>query len=54
MIGGDSDKVVGKNSSEEIAERIPYSKLIILKGLGHMAYEEAKDFNRQVLSFLNS
>ena len=54
VIGGDSDKVVGKNSSEEIAERIPYSKLIILKGLGHMAYEEAKDFNRQVLSFLNS
>ena len=54
VIGGDIDKVVGKNSSEEIAERIPYSKLIILKGLGHMAYEEAKDFNRQVLSFLNS
>ena len=41
-------------TAEEIAERIPYSKLIILKGLGHMAYEEAKDFNRQVLSFLNS
>ena len=54
VIGGDSDKVVGKNSSEEIAEKISGSKLVILKGLGHMAYEEAKDFNRQVLSFLNS
>lgn len=53
VIGGDSDKVVGKNSSEEIAERIPTSKLVIFKGLGHMAYEEAKDFNHQVLSFLN-
>lgn len=53
VIGGDSDKVVGKNSSEEIAERIGGSKLVILKGLGHMAYEEEKDFNRKVLSFLN-
>ena len=39
VIGGDSDKIVGKNSLEEIAERIPGSKLVILKGLGHMAYE---------------
>ena len=54
VIGGDSDKVVGKNSSEEIAEKIPTSKLVIFKGLGHMAYEEAKDFNHQVLSFLNA
>jgi len=45
---------VGKNSSEEIAERISDSKLVILKGLGHMAYEEEKDFNRQVLNFLNT
>lgn len=54
VIGGDSDKIVGKNSSEEIAEKISNSKLVIFKGLGHMAYEEAKDFNYQVLNFLNS
>lgn len=54
VIGGDSDRVVGKNSSEEIAERICESKLVIFKGLGHAAYEEAKDFNNQVLSFLNA
>ncbi|WP_061996279.1 alpha/beta hydrolase [Clostridium sp. ATCC 25772] len=54
VIGGDSDKVVGKNSSEEIAERITDSKLVILKGIGHAAYEESKDFNCQVLSFLNA
>lgn len=54
VIGGDSDKVVGINTSEKIAERIPNSKLVILNGLGHMAYEEAKDFNTQVLNFLNS
>ena len=27
VIGGDSDKVAGKNYSEEIAEKIPASKL---------------------------
>ena len=54
VIGGDSDKVVGINTSEQIAHIIPNSKLVILKGLGHMAYEEAKDFNTIVLNFLNS
>lgn len=54
VIGGDSDKVVGKNTSEEMAERISQSKLIIYKGLGHGAYEEAKDFNQQVLKFFLS
>ena len=52
IIGGDSDRIVGKNSSEEIADKIPQSKLIIYKGLGHGAYEEANDFNEQVLKFL--
>ena len=54
VIGGDSDKVVGINTSEQIAHIIPNSKLVILKGLGHMAYEEAKDFNTIVLNFLNA
>lgn len=54
VIGGDSDNVVGNNSSEEIAERIKYSKIHIYKGLGHMAYEEAKDFNCRVIGFLDS
>lgn len=54
VVGGDSDKIVGSNSSEEIAEKISDSKLVIYKGLGHAAYEEAKDFNSQVLGFLGS
>ena len=33
VIGGDSDKIVGKNSSEEIAKQIPNSKLVVLKAL---------------------
>lgn len=52
VIGGDNDNVVGKNSSEEMAAKIPNSKLIIYEGLGHSAYEEAKDFNQQVKRFL--
>lgn len=54
VIGGDSDKVVGKDSSQEIAEKIKLSKCFIYRGLGHATYEEAKDFNSRVLSFLRS
>lgn len=54
VIGGDSDNVVGKNTSEDIADRIKDCKLFIYKGLGHGLYEEAKDFNQLVLDFLNS
>lgn len=53
VLGGECDKVVGKNSSKEIAEKILGSKLVMFNGLGHMAYEEAKDFNDIVLKFLN-
>lgn len=52
VIGGDSDKVVGENTSEEIAEKIKKSKLVIYRGLGHGTYEEHKDFNQQVMRFL--
>ncbi len=54
VIGGDKDRIVGGDSSNELAERIRGSRLKIYKGLGHGAYEEAKDFNRQVLDFLNT
>lgn len=54
VIGGDSDRVVGKDSSKETAERIPDARLILYHGLGHAAFQEAKDFNNRVLEFLNS
>jgi pimeloyl-ACP methyl ester carboxylesterase len=54
IIGGDSDLVVGQNTSEEMAEKIAHSKLIIYRGLGHGTFEEAKDFNQQVLNFLEA
>jgi Predicted hydrolases or acyltransferases (alpha/beta hydrolase superfamily) len=52
IIGAGQDKIVSKAASEEIAEKIAHSKLIIYDKLGHGAYEEAKDFNLQVLTFL--
>lgn len=54
VIGGDSDKVVGKGTSQEISQQIPDSELIIYKGLGHGAYEEGKNFNNDVMNFLMS
>lgn len=52
VIGGDCDKIVGAFSASELAEKIPDSQLYIYTGLGHAAYEEAKDFNQRVIDFL--
>lgn len=52
VIGGSCDKVVGGESSKEIAERIEGSKLLMYEGFGHGVYEETKDFNQKILEFL--
>ena len=52
VIGGDSDKIVGTATASAIAEKISQSELFIYNGLGHAAYEEAKDFHERVLNFL--
>lgn len=53
VIGGDCDKIVGVDASGELADNIRMSELFICKGLGHAAYEEAKDFHARVLYFLS-
>ena len=50
VIGGCEDRVVGAEASREIAERLG-CEIFMYEGLGHAAYEEAKDFNRRVLDF---
>ncbi len=50
VIGGGEDKIVGKKSAEEISLKLNCEKYIY-EGLGHAAYEEAKDFNERVLRF---
>ncbi len=52
IIGGDEDKTVGVNASYEMKEKIKLSELFIYRGLGHAAYEEAKDFYDRVYEYL--
>ena len=54
VIGGDSDRNVGFDTSEELAEHIPGSLLHIYPGLGHAAFLEARDFRDRVLEFLSA
>lgn len=51
MIGGRCDKVVTGAASDEIAEKIACKKYIY-DNLGHVAYEEAKDFNKRIYDLL--
>ena len=53
IIGGDDDKTVGVNASYEMKEKITHSEIYIYKGLGHAAYEEAKDFYSRVYNFIS-
>ena len=52
IIGGTEDRIVGRSASRELAQGIPGSELYLYSGLGHAAYEEAKDFNERVFAFL--
>lgn len=53
VIGGEQDHALGGEPSREIAARIPDAELRMYADQGHGLYEEAKDFNRVVLDFLN-
>ena len=52
IIGGEEDQIVGGEASYEMHRKIGTSNLFMYEGLGHAAYEEAKDFNERVLRFL--
>ena len=52
IIGGENDRIVGIAASRDLHDRIEGSELYIYKGLGHAAYEEAKDFNERVFEFI--
>ena len=51
IIAGDDDKTVGNEAYVELHERINKSELYVYDGLGHGAYEEAKDFYERVFMF---
>ena len=52
VIGGEKDRTVGAKPSREIAEKIPNAKLIMYPEYGHGLYDEAKNFKKVVLTFL--
>ena len=53
IIAGSEDRVVVKYAAYELNDGIKNSELFIYNGLGHGAYEEAKDFYDKVLEFCN-
>ena len=52
ILGGEEDRIVGAEASRELHGAIAGSELYIYPGLGHAAYEEAKDFNERIYRFL--
>ena len=54
IIAGEADRIVGAEASYRMHEQIPGSRLYVYPGLGHGAYEEAKDFNARLLEFFEA
>ena len=53
IIAGDDDHTVGNDAAFALNRDIVRSELHIYKGLGHGAFEEAKDFYDRILEFCN-
>ena len=53
ILAGSDDHTVGNFAAQELHDGIAGSQLHLYEGLGHGAYEEAKDFYGRVLDFCN-
>lgn len=51
IIAGENDKTVGNDAAHELKKEIENSELFVYEGLGHGAFEEAKDFYKRVYEF---
>jgi pimeloyl-ACP methyl ester carboxylesterase len=51
ILAGGDDKTVGNDAARELHDGIAGSELYVYEGLGHGAFEEAKDFYDRVLAF---
>jgi pimeloyl-ACP methyl ester carboxylesterase len=49
LIWGDRDRAVGLNSARELQRTLPQSSLIILPGVGHIAFEEMPEICNQAM-----
>lgn len=52
IIAGGDDRIVGTQAANELNGIIPGSRLHVYPGLGHGAYEEAKDLKQRIYDFL--
>jgi len=52
VVGGEADQVLGGEASRIIAEQISGSQLIMYSGLGHDAFQESKQFEKDSIDFL--
>ena len=53
ILAGSDDRTVGTSAAAELHHGISGSELYVYEGLGHGAFEEAKDFYDRVLEFCN-
>lgn len=51
ILAGSEDRTVGVRAAHELHRGIAGSELFVYEGLGHGAYEEAKDFYDRVMAF---
>jgi 4,5:9,10-diseco-3-hydroxy-5,9,17-trioxoandrosta-1(10),2-diene-4-oate hydrolase len=49
LIWGDRDRAVGLNSARELQRTLPQSRLMVLPGVGHIAFEEMPDICNQAM-----
>jgi 4,5:9,10-diseco-3-hydroxy-5,9,17-trioxoandrosta-1(10),2-diene-4-oate hydrolase len=49
LIWGDRDRAVGLNSGRELQRTLPHSSLLVLPGVGHIAFEEMPDVCNQAM-----
>ncbi len=49
LIWGDRDRAVGLDSARELQRTLPQSSLIVLPGVGHIAFEEMPDVCNQAM-----
>ncbi len=51
ILAGENDRTVGTDAAHELHGGIAQSELYIYRGLGHGAFEEAKDFYDRVFAY---
>jgi pimeloyl-ACP methyl ester carboxylesterase len=49
LIWGDRDRAVGLKSAQELQRKLPHSSLIVLPGVGHIAFEEMPEVCNQAM-----